>query len=71
MIVDCAGNYAYSYNICGIGMCLSGVILLTILIHKQCDKRPGDTQCDTDKQPPKADSKLEPITNARKEIEIC
>ena len=37
-VVDITGNYAYSYNIGGIGMCISASILLTILIRNKCKK---------------------------------
>jgi hypothetical protein len=75
MIVDYAESYAYSYNICGIGMCLSGIILLTILVRKRftkkADHRDEHTDMANEDQQSKADSKLETIIEVRKETDNC
>jgi hypothetical protein len=61
MIVDKAGNYSHAYYICGIGMCLSGAILLLILVHRRCHASTSQDE----EQPSKIENKLETIA------EVC
>ncbi len=37
--MDYTGNYAYSYTIGGIGMCLSASVLLTLFIRNKCNEK--------------------------------
>ena len=46
MVVDFTGNYTLSYYLIGLGICISGLVLSTILCYEKIEKKNKIVKCE-------------------------